>query len=98
MQALAGLWAAVRHRVRVGVGTGHTAGAGQWLLGEVGKRGQGEAGKRFGRGWEDKRLEKEGQDRTRARTKVCARTVWLVVGWWQRGVSGLGLGVRYGVL
>ena len=96
MQALAGLWAAVGHRVRVGVGTGHTAGAGQWLLGEVGKgvrerlgRGLEEVGKT--RGWKRKA-------RTRARTKVCARTVWLVVGWWQRGVSGLGLGVRYGVL
>ena len=52
MQALAGLWAAVRHRVRVRVGTGHTAGDGQWLLGEVGKgsaRGWKEVWKRLGR-------------------------------------------------
>ena len=65
----AGLWAAVGHRVGVGVGTGHTAGAGQkWKsLGGVGKKGD-EMQK-----WE--RLGKEGRDRKRTRTKVCARTI-----------------------
>ena len=48
-----GLWAAVGHRVGVGVGRGHTAEAGQRLLGEVGK-GQEGVGKRLGRGWERK--------------------------------------------
>ena len=82
----AGLWAAVGHRDGVGVGTGHTAGAGQkWKrLGGVGKKGD-EMQK-----WE--RLGKEGRDRKRTRTKVCDRTIWLVVGWWQRGIS-VGTGV-----